>query len=1224
MLNRIYIVVGLLAIVVLAGAFIVPYFIQWSDYRGRMEELATSVLGTPVTVRGDIEFTLLPQPRLHFNDVLVGSPEEPAATVDSVEAEFSLMDFLRDNYTVTRLILQGPVIDFTIDDSGFFGSGVSVDGANGAVGLGQATIVDATVRLMDHRSGENFVAEKVSGELRLSSFSGPFSFQGTGSYRDTPYSLRFNSGVAGSNGASRTSVFLQPQSGAFSFSLDGALTPGMAPKFEGDMVYRQKPVVTDVATDIRGDMVVESKVTGSTDRIVLTGYTLRPDENRASTRLTGAASIQLGHDRSFDAVVSGGVFSLPPRDVNEDTSTQPYEIIRLLTELPPPIIPPMAGRVGVDLAEIGLRGVALRNVRMDANFDGKDWQVQQFIGQLPGDTEVRASGEVSRQDNRPAFHGQVSISSNRLDGLAQIWRKPGEDSPLFNVPGSLSGRVMLAGDAFGLVNGVLTLNQKPHGLEIRLGFGDEKRLDVVGHFDALSTGDSAVLAALIPDVAGENAFALSFPEGSFSFTANSATVYGLDGTGLVAEGQWMASGVRLSRLGATEWGGVGVNASGKVSGSLSDPTLSGMGTVSIALGTAPALQRFYNLYGTPTAWRDYLARSAPASIHFDIGDRNSEGGQLVTLDGDLGTAALNLRAELSSGLFGITTAPLRITGALESSDVDALSEQIGFGETPIFDGDGSMLVSFGLEGTATNSLASNLTASLGEESISFSGNLLTGPNSEIQGDGTLDVALGDAGGLGTIIGARGLSLPMAKGTGKLHFEGERLARLTEIVGKSGDTAFTGEVSLSRTGTTAAVAGTIAVDSVSVEGLAATLFGPAALVGQTSAWPQGPISLGDTTRRTRGTVSVTAGSVTAAGVERLGKTSFELNWDETRIRLARFEAAVGQGKLGLDVAVCCSGPLSDKTISGRMTLDAVPVATIAPPSVAGGLDGVLGGGARFEGSGASLAEVFAAMTGEGNFTLANLTAQRLSPTVFPTVAGLDDVLNTAAQDLSSIMSVALGQGAFTAPTTAGAFTIAGGVLRLANVMIDGNGAALSGGLNIALSTLGLNGSFVMAPKNVDDASGLIGGDNSRIIAGVTGTVTSPVVTVDLDEMVAAVLLRANELELDRLEALRAEDAERQRAAAEERNRLIDEQRRRAAEEAARVAAQEAARLAAEQEAQRVEQERQLQLQLQQQQQAPVAPPTAPAPVQPLPSGALDLGLPPAPPPGNTMIFTQPQF
>jgi uncharacterized protein involved in outer membrane biogenesis len=84
-LNRIYIIVGVLAIIVLGGAFIVPYMIDWGDYRARMETLASGALGTPVTIRGDIAFALLPQPRLSFTDGLVGSAEEPAATVDSVD-----------------------------------------------------------------------------------------------------------------------------------------------------------------------------------------------------------------------------------------------------------------------------------------------------------------------------------------------------------------------------------------------------------------------------------------------------------------------------------------------------------------------------------------------------------------------------------------------------------------------------------------------------------------------------------------------------------------------------------------------------------------------------------------------------------------------------------------------------------------------------------------------------------------------------------------------------------------------------------------------------------------------------------------------------------------------------------------------------------------------------------------------------------------------------------
>ncbi len=1193
MLNRIYIIVGSLAIIVLGGAFIAPYFIHWSDYRGRMEELATSVLGTPVTVRGEIDFTLLPQPRLRFSDVLVGEPEEPAATVDSVEAEFSLMDFLRDNYNVTRLVLRQPVIDFTIDESGFFGSGVSVASTSG-VGLGNASIVGATIRLMDRRSGENFVADDVTGELGLSSFSGPFSFVGTGSHRDDDYSLRLNSSATDETGNSRISLFLQPQSAAFSFAAEGMLSPGMAPKFNGDVVFRQKPPLADAAEDIRGDLVLESKATGSTDRIVLSGYTLQPDENRAGMRLTGAASIQLGDVRSFDAVISGGVFSLPPRDAKEDATTLPYEAVRLLAELPAPVIPPMAGRVGIDLAEVGLRGFALRNVRVDARTDGTVWQIEQLLGQLPGDTELRASGRLESENDRPAFRGDLSLTSARLDGLAALWRKPGDNNPLFNVPGTLTGGIMLAGDAAALADGVLTLAGANHSLEARLGFGEEKRLDLVAHFDALGADGSAMVAALLPSIAVEPAFGISFPFGSFSLTGTDARVLGLDGTGLVAEGQWGSGRVNFSRLAAADWGGVGFDATLVAGGTVAEPDISGSGLVRISAGEAAALLGAYDLLEVPQSWREFLANSAPADLLVDISEP-MDGGQTITLSGALGAGDLNLRAELDGGIGALTSAPLQVTGGLESTNITAFTRQLGFGETELFGGEGSMLLSFSLEGEPGDGLASSLTASLGDERVSFDGTLQAAGSGQIEGTGTLDVALDDAGGLAGLIGAHGMTLPAANGRAELHFEGDRLARLTEIAGTSGETAFSGELSLSRTGSTAAIAGAIGVDMVSAEGLAAALFGPAALVAGDAVWPEGPIVLGEQGRQTRGSVAVTAGALAAGGVERMGATSFELSWDETRTRLARFKAVAGEGRLGLDIAVCCAGPLVDKTVSGRITLSNMPIETVATPAIAAALDGVLDGGVSFEGNGPSLAEIMAAASGEGNFTLTGLSAAQLSPSVFPTVAGLDDVLNTEPDAMGAIMGLALGQGPFTAPTATGAFTLAGGVVRLANLIVEGEGAGLAGSLNLALASLGLNGSFVMTPRDFEDANGLVGPDTSRIITRLAGTLLAPEVTLDLDEMIAAVLVRANELEVDRLEVLRAEDEARQRAAAAERNRLIEEQRRRAAEEA------EAARLAAEEEARRQQEERLLQ---EEQTNLPAEPQQTP----PF-SGPLDLGLPP---------------
>lgn len=1204
MLNRIYIIIGVLAILVLAAAFIVPRFVQWSDYRERMEALASGVLGAEVVIRGDIEFSLLPQPRLSFTDVLVGPPADPAATIGAVEAEFSLLEFLRDDYDVTKLVLRQPVFDVSIDESGLFGSGLTFGGGGkGSIALKQASIVDGTIRLADTRAGQNFVASDVDGDLGLESFSGPYQFSGSATIEDARYGIRVNSAAVDGDGYSRLSASLTAVDGGASISADGQLQAGMAPKFDGKLSLRQKPPTGDTADEIRGDLVLEAQVTASTDRIVLSSYTLQPDENRAGTRLTGAASIQLGARQSFDAVISGGVFSLPPRDANEDPTVLPYEVVRMLAEFPAPLIPPLPGRIGVDLAEVGLRGFALRNVRMDASTDGKVWQVEQFTAQLPGEAEMRASGVLQSQNGKPAFNGQASVTTQRLDALARLWRQPEEqDNPLFNVAGSLEAQVLLAGDALGLSQGALTLDGVAHAVELRIGFGAEKRLDVVGHFDDLDPTESAVLGALLPNIAVEPSFPVSFPSGSFALSAKRATLLGEAGTGLAAEGQWGGGGLSFTRLSASDFGGIGVDAALELAGTFAAPRFSGSGRVKAERGDAPALTALYELGAVPAGWRDFIGLSLPGEVIFGLDPVDDGGAQTLTLGGTLGTAAINATAQLAGGIGQALSGQLRFNGSLESSDPAALTQQLGFGGAELFGDDGSMLVAVTLSGSPSNSLTSQITASVGEQSLSYSGSLLV-TNGELQGTGTLSGLGLNGGGLAQLVGIDGMSLPLGEVTAELDFEGLRATRLTEISGKSGSSGFSGELSQSRTGDSSVVAGTMAIDSLDIAGLASSVMGASALLPGGGVWPDGPISTGNALRQTRGSIAVSVPKVTA-GATTLSDTTFDLSWDETRLRLARLAAGIGAGSVSGDVAVCCAGPLTDKSVTGRLTLTGVNLQDLVSPAVAEAVGGTVDGGVSIEGTGASIASVLAVLSGEGNFTVHDLTVRQLDPQVFPTVARLDDVLETDGDALSALIGLSLGQGQFAAPTANGAFTIAGGVVRLNNMIVEGNGAKLSGDLNVRLDTLGLDGTFVMSPAGFTDPNDLVTSDTALIANHVSGSLAAPETRLDLDNFVAAVQMRANEIEVDRLQALQAEDAERQRAAAEERNKLIEAQRKAAAEAAAKAAAEQAAQEAAEAEALRLEQEQ--------------TPPNADS--DPVLQGPLDLSLPPPTAPGQP--FTLP--
>src|SRR5690606_39684954 len=129
-------------------------------------------------------------------------------------------------------------------------------------------------------------------------------------------------------------------------------------------------------------------------------FTRLPDENQTMTRRTGEASVTLGAEPQFDASISGGVVTLQPRPlVQEDI--QPFEIVRLLRGMPEPLIPPLPGRVAMSINELVVRGMSVRDVRLDAASDGDLWAIEEFSGRLSGDTTIKLTGSLGRAAGWP-------------------------------------------------------------------------------------------------------------------------------------------------------------------------------------------------------------------------------------------------------------------------------------------------------------------------------------------------------------------------------------------------------------------------------------------------------------------------------------------------------------------------------------------------------------------------------------------------------------------------------------------------------------------------------------------------------------------------------------------------------------------------------------------------------------------------------------------------------
>jgi hypothetical protein len=1163
-LNRLFVIVGFLVILAIGGAFVVPRFIQWGDYRGRLEAMATQAFGTEVTITGDISLTLLPQPQLVFTKVRVGPSDRPAVEVEKVAAEFSLFDFLSDRYRVTRLELEQPVVNIEVSADGTINSGLTLapEAAQSNVSIANATIVAGRLQLADARSDQTYVAEGISGELRLDAMKGPFAFQGNGTLDGAAYAMRVSTGKLDDAGATTLSMYLQPEDRSFTFEASGALQSGAAPKFTGALTYRRpppRPVEGEIVDAGRGDLVLEGKVEAVADRVLLSEYTLLPDENRAATRLLGAAELTLGEGMAFNAIVSGAVIALPPRDATKELTDPPYELVRLLGETPLPPIPGIPGKIGLDITELNLRGVSLRDLRLDATTDTKTWTVENFAASLPGGTKVGLTGDLSIVDGHPIFAGGVTVASKQLDRLAALWRKPPAGNPLFNMQGSLAADVALSSDTLTLSSGTLVVAGINQAFDTAIGFGAQRELKLDVHFTTLGQVESDAVAALLPDVAGNGSFSATFPKGSVSVSASKAVLFGLPGSDLAATANWEGGVLELSKLQAGDLGGATIDGRLTAFGTLAKPELSGNGSVKVSDG-APIVSAMLNSIGTPPAIAEFLHRSLPASFDIQLNPPTGDGGQTLNATGQLGTADAKIVAQLGGGIAKALVAPIAATLELKSESPALMNAQLGLGNLAILDDRTPLQLTATVEGTPSNSYEVHARLEGGADHIAFDGNVVPGDFTKITGDGAVEVALSDPMALAKIAGAGGVYVPSLSGTAHLRFTGLETIALSEVEAAG----VTGELSMARRDGTTSFSGSLKLASLDAVALLPMLVGPSGTVVGTSLWPEGPIDIGSGPRSSEGRIDVEVTDVTAGGRALLKDAKFGLDWDAQSISLRDLSGTADKGTLTLDAKVCCSNAaLPAKQITGRLALDSVPLDIVVPGAIAAGLDGKLTASAAFDGTGETMAAAVAAMTGTGSYTISDFSAGGFDPRAFNRISTLTGIVDMTPDALTETVNDLLAAGPFASNMFTGSFTIAGGTLRSPNLAIAGSGARIFGGGNLMLADLTLDARYAMSPTVLTDPQSVIDPTTAEVAAVVKGPVWAPVASYDVVSLVDGMKIKASEIELARLEQLQAEDEARRKAAAEDRARVAAEQA--AAEAAKKAAEEEAARKAAEEAA-----------------------------------------------------------
>lgn len=440
------------------GLYTVPRALDWDRHRATLAAIASERLGRAVAVTGPVSVVLLPQPRMEAQGLLIGWEEdEIRMTARGIRLRLALPALLTGRIEVREMALLGAVIHLPwplTPVPGIFEpawpAGFDARIEDSRVVLGGAVVEGVTARL-----------HAAPGQQALTA-------EGSLAWRGRP--MRFQAVLRRASDDGAAALDFQGEAEGATLRARGALlTEG---GFEGRL-EAEGPRLAALLPAPPGAFRATAELEADAQRLAARNMFLQFGEQR----VRGAATLTLGAASEFRVALAA-----PSLEV------QPW--LDALRGTAAPALP-----VVLDLAaeQSRLGPLPLRRLRASARLEGERLTLSDVSAELPGGTEVRASGAGRGE--------QLDLTLGFRSGQpAELAAAVGWPAALHPGPGSAEGqfRLLIEGPQFS----VNDLRAGWGSATVAGGFvwrgGARPRLALGLDFDAVEPGPALpeVLAAL--------------------------------------------------------------------------------------------------------------------------------------------------------------------------------------------------------------------------------------------------------------------------------------------------------------------------------------------------------------------------------------------------------------------------------------------------------------------------------------------------------------------------------------------------------------------------------------------------------------------------------------------------------------------------------------------------------------------------------------------------------
>ncbi|MCZ6862781.1 MAG: AsmA family protein, partial [Alphaproteobacteria bacterium] len=265
-MRKIFIGLGVVIVILVAAAFVVPMFIPTETYKDEIASRVRDATGRNLVIRGDIKFTILPTLGLTVNDVAFanapGAASKQMATFKQLVVKLKVMPLISGDIEIEQFELIEPVINLEVDRQGrpnwvFKKTAKSAikpapkgetgkpssAGQTGEKGDGGTSLKLRDIRLikgrvsyLDRRTGERQSIEDANLVISLTSLSSPLTIDGSLQWNGQRITVKArvdNPQAISDDKSSRVTLAVRSQ--PISLTFDGVAKGGKAAVLAGQL-----------------------------------------------------------------------------------------------------------------------------------------------------------------------------------------------------------------------------------------------------------------------------------------------------------------------------------------------------------------------------------------------------------------------------------------------------------------------------------------------------------------------------------------------------------------------------------------------------------------------------------------------------------------------------------------------------------------------------------------------------------------------------------------------------------------------------------------------------------------------------------------------------------------------------------------------------------------------------------------------------------------------------